>query len=154
MKKVNYLFLCGLLSIVAFSFSACSDDDNNVDSPKSIVGTWIMSSNEGWVKENGKTIEEWNDKVDEDESLHYIYHRDGTLEYKDPSDGYQVVEPGTWRYEDGKIYLTENGDDYITDLISVSETELVLGIHGTKVEDGITYEYYAAKHFRKIADAL
>ena len=29
-----------------------------------------MSSNEGWVKENGKTIEEWNDKVDEDESLH------------------------------------------------------------------------------------
>lgn len=145
--------MCLLLSVFAISLSSCSDNQDNAGSSKYIVGTWICVSNEGWVKENGKIIEQWNEKEDEDDSLYLVFHSDGTLEYIDPSDDYEVVETGTWKYKNGKIFGSSNGDDYVVDVISVNETYLVVGNHETFVEDGITYEYYEAEHYRKIADA-
>lgn len=151
MKKVNMLWLLGLLSVMVFCLSACSDDDDQVGSSENIVGTWVLVSNEGWVKENGKIVEEWNTKVDD--LLYYVFHSDGTLEYIDPSDDYEVVETGSWKYDNGKLYLQANGEAVVVTVMSVSGTELVVGIHEKEVEDGVSYEYYEAEHYRKISDA-
>lgn len=150
MRKVNFLFLLGLLFIMTLSLGACSDDEN-AGSSESIVGTWVLISNEGWIKEDGKIIEEWNSIEDEDESLYHVFHSDGTLEFIDPDD-HRVVETGTWKYNKGKLYLHANGEDIAVTVISVSETELVVGIHEKEVEDGTTYEYYEAEHYRRISD--
>lgn len=150
MKRINLLFLFGLLSILTFNFSACSDDDENASSSGDIVGTWILISTEGWIKENGKIIDEWN--IPEDESLYYTFHSDGTLEFIDPTDDYEVVETGTWRCEKDKIHLCANGENLVVTLMSVNKTEMVVGIHEKEVEDGITYEYYEAERYQKISD--
>ena len=41
MKKTYFLFLLGLMSIMAFGFSACSDDDEKEpESSSALIGTW------------------------------------------------------------------------------------------------------------------
>ena len=45
MKKLNFLFLFGLLSVIALSISACSDDDDKevAAGNSSIVGVWEVA---------------------------------------------------------------------------------------------------------------
>lgn len=45
MKKLNFLFLFGLLSVMILSISACSDDDDKevATGNSSIVGTWEVA---------------------------------------------------------------------------------------------------------------
>ncbi len=45
MKKVNFLFLFGLLFVMMFGFSACSDDDDKdvAMGNSSIVGVWAVA---------------------------------------------------------------------------------------------------------------
>lgn len=45
MKKINFLFLFGLLSVMMFGFSACSDDDDKdvAIGNSSIVGVWEVA---------------------------------------------------------------------------------------------------------------
>ena len=45
MKKVNFLFLFGLLFVMMFGFSACSDDDDKdvATGDSSIVGVWAVA---------------------------------------------------------------------------------------------------------------
>ena len=41
MKKTYFLFLLGLMSIMTFGFSACSDDDEKApESSSALIGTW------------------------------------------------------------------------------------------------------------------
>ena len=46
MKKFKLLFLLGLLSAMALSISACSDDDEGVGSASDLVGVWELVSYE------------------------------------------------------------------------------------------------------------
>ena len=43
MKKINFLFLFGLLSVMMFGFSACSDDKDVAIGNSSIVGVWEVA---------------------------------------------------------------------------------------------------------------
>lgn len=45
MRNLKFLFLLGLLSVMAFSISACSDDDDNdvTTGNSSIVGVWEVA---------------------------------------------------------------------------------------------------------------
>ena len=47
MKKTNFLYLLGL--IFTLSFSACSDDDENIGSPNDLIGTWQSGTGSGWI---------------------------------------------------------------------------------------------------------
>ena len=61
MKK--YLFMIALLASM-FSFSACSDDDDEID-VKQLEGTWGLIRDEGYeYDEDGK--DSWNDHYDHD----------------------------------------------------------------------------------------
>lgn len=142
------MFWC-LLSVMALGFSGCSDDDEGVGSSGDLVGTWVWVSSHGWIKEDGKIIEEWEDN-EGDEWMYHIFYEDGTLEYVDVSDDWEVCETGTWEYKGGKIYLVANGEDIIVPVLSLSSTEMIVGIHETEKEDGVTYEYYEAEVWKKI----
>lgn len=42
MKKINYLWLFGLLAVTILGFTACSDDDEGPGSSAELVGTWKL----------------------------------------------------------------------------------------------------------------
>lgn len=60
MKKTYLLFLLGLMSIMPFGFSACSDDDEKVpESSSALIGTWERISCTYQYKENGISYEDY-----------------------------------------------------------------------------------------------
>lgn len=149
MKKLKRLsVLLGLFIVLAFGFSACSDDDE-VGSSSDIVGTWIWVSSHGWAKEDGKIIEEWEDN-EGDEWMYNTFYEDGSLEIIDIGDDWQVCETGTWEYKNGKLHTIIDGESSIAPIVSLTSTEMVIAYHEKETEDGVTYEYYEEYLYRKI----
>ena len=46
--------------------------------------------------------------------------------------------------------MTLDGEYSVWPIISLTSTELVVGIHEKEQEDGITYEYYESAIYRKV----
>lgn len=145
MKKL--MFLC-LLSVMALGFSGCSDDDDSVGASSDIVGTWVCVSGEGWIKEDGEIIEEWEDEGDE--WMYTVFYEDGSVEIVDVSDNWEVCEEGTWKLKNGSLYLTLDGENSVYPIVSLTSTEMIVGIHEKEKEDGVTYEYYESAIYRKV----
>lgn len=128
MKKLNFLFLFGLLSVMMLSISACSDDDDDENVPignSSIIGVW---ENQDWTYSNRKGDLRLEFKADKRGSLTFIY-QDGTdpeirnFEYvlKEESNG-DLFLTIIWTGSKGFIY-TGNQEYSIT----VSPTRLAWG---------------------------
>lgn len=145
----NFIAFWSLLAVMAFGFCGCSDDDEGVGSASDIVGSWIWVSTNGWIKEDGKIIEEWEDN-EGDEWLYHIFYEDGRAEIVDISDDWQVCEEGTWKIKNGEIHLTLDGEYSVWPIISLTSTEMVVGIHEKEKEDGVTYEYYESATYKKV----
>ena len=78
MKKLNYLWMLGLLMFAAVNFSACSSSDDEEEvlgSSSDLVGLWESVSMEGWTKLNGEIY----DGVEmENEKVRIKFNADGT----------------------------------------------------------------------------
>lgn len=151
MKKTNFLYLLGL--IITLSLSACSDDDENIGSPNDLIGTWQSGTGSGWIKENGKIIEEWTDEaIDE---LRVTFYEDGTFaSYEYYNGKWEGELEGTWTYKNGKIYTYDfegNLDDCMT-VKSISSSSFVVEVYEKGTEGSITYEYYECGTYHKISD--
>lgn len=145
MKKLIYWCL---LSVMALGFGGCSDDDEGLLGD--IVGTWVCVSENGWIKEDGEIIDEWEYEYDYDYGIYCIFYEDGRFENVDPSDDWEVCEEGTWKIKNGVLYLALDGESSVFPIVSLTSTELVLGIHEKEKEDGVTYEYYESCTYRKV----
>lgn len=64
MKK-SVFFAAALFAACLF-FACSSDDDKQVPSASTVVGTWQLVREEGWEKSDGKTYKFTNDFLDED----------------------------------------------------------------------------------------
>lgn len=66
MKRINWIFMTAicLLSVMALSFSGCSDDDEVSMSSSDLVGTWQLVRYHYQWKENGKVVEEGDEEDD------------------------------------------------------------------------------------------
>lgn len=142
MKK--YLFMFALLATV-FSFSACSDDDEEFD-VNQLEGTWGLIRDQGWDIYEGEK-EEWNDTydpanpTDDCEKMVISKNDDGSYTVR-----HQYYYNGQWnsdsdtesfKLEGRKLIPLDGGDGSNVQLASVSSTQLVIEVkYKDETEEG------------------
>ena len=152
MKKINYLWLFGLLSIMALGFAACSDDDDEgLGSSTDLVGPWKLVNGYYVEKKNGTVISEEEDDGSDDER--FIFMADGG--FKSYING-RLSDDGTWTYKSGNIHIMFN-DEYEEEyedakVLELTKTTLTIEYSETEKAGGTTYEYYAKETYRKVTD--
>lgn len=158
MKKTRFWFLLGLVTAIAFCFSACSDDDddNKGGNSSELVGTWESVSfyNKATLYDKktnkGTVIEEGTEK---DNTSRVILNGDGTcksLEYEDGK--WYDEDEGTWTYKDGCLYITtEDGTEKFT-VKEATGSKLVL--ENVEIVDYTNEytEYYELSEYRKVSN--
>lgn len=148
MKKLNYLWMLGLLMFAAINFASCSDDDDAPGASSDLVGLWERVSYEGWEKYRGELYDEW-DEMNND--LRVKFNADGTYVSYEYHDGeWDTAEIGEWQYKDDKIYLTEE-DEYeegadVAVVKELTSSRFVYEFH--EIED--EWEYYELVTMKKI----
>lgn len=154
MKKLSYLFLTFMLMLVSFSFTACSDDDDeNVGNVSDLYGRWIPVYTEGYERGGGDN-DEWSNALNASNN----YDDYSSIDFKDDGTvGVYEYRSNTWKYSgnstyelDGnKIYL--DGDyDYPGKILKLTSSELVLETYEKETYEGITYEYYEKVTYNKV----
>ncbi|WP_298073529.1 lipocalin family protein [uncultured Bacteroides sp.] len=157
MKKFKLLFLLGLLSVMALSISACSDDDEGVGSASDLVGVWELVSYEYWEKEDGEITYE---RVENDRDERIEFKADGTWReawmYNGKWDWFDEEEGDTWNYKNGTIIRSFIEDGRIcSDEFHVKEltaTNLVVEWYEKETYDGVVYEEWERYEYRKVSD--
>ena len=150
MKKLNYLYLLGLLLFAAVNFSACSDSDEpEQGSSSELVGLWEGVSIEGWFKYDGETVE----FEDNHNDARLQFNSDGTCESYEYYDGsWDLDSEGRWEYNKGKLSITYY-DDYegtTTDVVTVKElTASRLVVESYDIDEEWE-ESYAVLTFKRI----
>ncbi len=125
MKKLSELWLYSLLvAVMALGFTACSDDDDDVD-VKQLEGRWGLTCDEGWETYDGGK-DSWKDTYDpenptEDCQIITITKQEDGL-YKMEAIGYS--ESRGWE-DDGTIIFELKGNKMIP--VSGDYEELVEG---------------------------
>ena len=151
MKKINFLWLMGILMVLPVSFVSCSDDDEGVGSASDLVGTWEMTLNVWYEKKNGEIVDEGT--YDEG-GLRIIFKEDGTYMSSEEDDGnWDLEERGSWSYKNGKLTATdEYGESETVTLKELTSSKLVWEEYEKYTEGGDVYEYYDMYEYHKISD--
>ena len=158
MKKLNYLWMLGLLMFAAVNFSACSSDDDEAPGAASeLVGLWERVSTKGWEKMNGKIDYEWDEEGED--KLRVRLNSDGTFAEYDGYNGEWYLDgSGTWEYKNGKIYTTiydEYDEEYETAFATVKElssSRFALEMTWKEVYEGDTWEGYSYDVYKKVGE--
>ena len=154
MKKINFLWLMGILMVLPVSFVSCSDDDDEVGSSADLVGVWEEVYYEWWEKENGKIT---YDGVDEGGEVRVEFKADGTLRDARMRNGkWDWYDEGTWTYKNGVLTtsVTEDGETYSesVDVKELTATKLVIEWYYKETDDGVVYEEWERTECRKVSD--
>ncbi len=154
MKKLNYLWMLGLLMFAAVSFSACSSDDDEPGSNSDLVGLWEVIADKGWEKVDGKIDAQWDQEGDEiGDKYQFEFKEDGTF-FAYSNDGFDEISgKATWKYKNGKIFLHSSQYNIEVEFATVKEltsSRLVLENYQTDNEDGEVWESWSLATFKKI----
>lgn len=136
------------------STTACNDDDGP-DTSQLLVGTWEQTSTEGWLRENGELVYEWNESEDD---YRYEFKDDGTMvEYESDGSGWDVAAKGTWSCKNDLLRIHYPNDDGESDDEVISQrvyyitgSVLWLDIHYDEREDGDHYVGHERTTYRRI----
>lgn len=109
MKK--YLFM-GLLALVSLMFTACRNDDDGGSNSNPLIGNWQLKA---IVLDNGQVYDITGNnvpcfknstlKVDATNFSFYF----SVPSSQNSSECTSVTDTGTWRYENSKYYISQNG---------------------------------------------
>lgn len=151
MKSFSYFWkLCMVACLFAAGFASCSDDDGP-GSFEDLIGTWELVSSEGWEKEDGEIVGEWNDNS-ADERIEF--HEDGVFILYYKSGSWRKDYEGTFQYKGGKLYMYDDEGDLVSDnpikVVTLTETTLVLEDSYKEREDGVLYEGYDKSTYRSL----
>ena len=148
MKK---FFFCAAALLAAISFSACSDDDENMlpATPENIAGTWQSIQEDGWAFKGGEK-DTWSNKLPDEEDgwyMTYSFDKNGSYtesEYSDgDEDGFSTY--GTYSISGNKITLTTDyGSPAIREITKLTDSRLVL------VQGSTEAGYQIAMTFKRI----
>ena len=135
MKKTYFLFLLGLMSIMIFGFSACSDDDEkDPESSSALIGTWERISCTYHLV-----------------GFKLVFKEDGTCKSAEyHTDKWDWFDEGKWSYSNGIITITDNNESESIKVKTLTDSQLVIEVMDKYTENGISYEDYELTEFRKI----
>lgn len=128
MKKLysKILMLAMLVSTLGLLSSCGDDDDENVNEENTsiFIGTWSMTSGEGW------------DGYEGDEEPEYAqFKSDGTYINVQFDDGLYITK-GTWLVKDSKLIMKETVGDlkgtYSYEILNLSKSKITLEMYGLK----------------------
>ena len=156
MKKLNYLWMLGLLVFAAVNFSACSsDDDDAPGSSSDLIGLWEEIYSKGWEKENGEIDYEY--EYEEGQGIRVEFKSDGTFaQYDEEYGGWELDLTGIWEYKGGKIYVTfyDEYDDFEYTQVNVvkelTSSRLVVESTYQETYEGQLYEGYGYSICQKV----
>ena len=161
MKKLNYLWMLGLLMFAAVNFSACSsDDDDAPSSSPELVGLWEIVDVESWTKYDGEI---YDDVEVENENVRIKFNSDGSwVGYELYGGEWELNSAGTWDYINGKLYITEEQEedgeeddeaivsvDYLT-VKELTSSHLVLEFSEKENLNNALFEVYVCITMKKI----
>lgn len=141
MKKLYSTIMLLAIMVAALSLTACggSDDDENGDVYSSfIVGTWSVTSGQGWGGYTG-----------DGEAEYLQFKSDGTYINVQFDDGLYITK-GTWRATDTELIMKETEGDikgtYTYTILNHTESSITLEMWGitanlTKVPDSTIDKY-------------
>lgn len=154
MKKVLWkVAACMAIVLMSFSVYSCGDDDDeNVGSRDSLIGTWngVYYLDQEW--EDGEMIYNHKEDLVNGPSRYSIeFKEDGTYVDTDVfvSSGSTTHYHGKWSYSGNKLTLIDTEDDYteVWTVTKLTETELVYELREKENEDGSVIEYYEQHAF-------
>lgn len=152
MKKINYfIVLCGLLSLVTFGFTSCSDDDEKFDN-SAIIGKWQPVHVEGYVIYEGDKYE-WEEDEDDLYSEYSVvkFKKDGSIDIYQYYDGELdeiYTDAGSYKLDGNKLKIKSDDGSITYKVMSLTDNKMILSY---KVEDE-DYEGYEEITYRKIED--
>lgn len=152
MKKINFLWLVIILTLLPISFVSCSDDDEEgVGSTSELVGTWEIVSHTYQWKEDGIIIEEGTEN---DSNTRITFNEDGTCKGAEfYNDKWNWDWNGTWSYKNGKLSIAYPDSETETATVKeLTSSKLVLEYIDKYTEDGTSYEDYEHSEYHKISN--
>lgn len=152
MKKTYFLFLLGLMSVMTFGFSACSDDDEkDPESSSALIGTWERISCTYQYKENGEIVDEGKDEGNDLVGFKLVFKEDGTCKSAEyHTDKWDWFDEGKWSYSNGIITITDNNESESIKVKTLTDSQLIIETTDKYTEDGIFYEDYELTEYHKI----
>lgn len=150
MGKIKFLFLLGLLSVMTFSFSACSNDDGKIGSESDLIGTWESVSFYYLSKEDGEIVDEGRET---DNSQRIKFNADGTCEVSENNNGqWNKRGQGTWVYKKGELTIKDgSGETESGNVKELTSSKLVVESIDKYTDDGVDCEDIGEIEYRKIS---
>lgn len=143
-RKLCGSMLCACMIACAALFMTSCDKDAIGDETL-LYGRWEMVDFEGFEKEGGELVDEWDFDPAVDAGDYVIFHSDHT--YVEGS-GANTGDSGTWRIKGNKLYVTCEGETVGATISTLTASSLVFEVHYR--ESG--YEYYERSSFRKVEE--
>ena len=138
MKKIYSTILLLAMMVAALSFTACGGDDDEIGGNSSfLIGTWSVTSGQGWGFES------------DGEAEYLQFKSDGTYINVQFDDGLYITK-GTWRATDTELVMKETEGDilgtYTYKILNHTQTSINLEMWGitanlTKVPDSTIDKY-------------
>lgn len=132
------------------------DDDDSISNIEDLYVTWHPTHSEGWEKEDGEVVNEWDEDITS--SYYQDYERmeftENEMYEYDYYGGKWVKSSYPYEYtlKGNRIYIS-NWDDGATPNItikSLSENQLILESHVSEEYDGVAWEYYNKITYKKV----
>ena len=138
MKKLYSTFMLLAMMVAALSLTACGGDDDEIGGNSSfLIGTWSVTSGQGWGFES------------DGEAEYLQFKSDGTYINVQFDDGLYITK-GTWRATDTELVMKETEGDilgtYTYKILNHTQTSITLEMWGitanlTKVPDSTIDKY-------------
>ena len=138
MKKIYSTILLLAMMVAALSLTACGGDDDEIGGNSSfLIGTWSVTSGQGWGFES------------DGEAEYLQFKSDGTYINVQFDDGLYITK-GTWRATDTELVMKETEGDilgtYTYKILNHTQTFINLEMWGitanlTKVPDSTIDKY-------------
>ncbi|MDE7096227.1 MAG: lipocalin family protein [Muribaculaceae bacterium] len=158
-KVLNYFVIITVALFTACAMTACNDDDDEDDlgggsgSKGGIVGEWLLTRAQGWEKENGKIVDEWDENFDSIyEYTVYKFRSNGTVEVYLEN---HLEDRAKYTLKGNKLAITyvEDGEQYTeTCDCKISGDNMKITTSEKEIENGVTYEYYEELYFERLED--
>ena len=152
MKKINLLLLFGVLSIMTFGFSACSDDGDEIGNASELLGLWEPIHAEGYEIFDGER-DAWDEDVNaasNDADYNRVEFLDGGIynNYYYYNGWKKDVANGVYKLNGKKLVVRndEEEETYELTIVSLTSTQLILE---TKESWG-DEEFYEKVTYKKI----